>query len=151
MNIRYEIGKITFSSISTFVLALLGENYKLIFLLLCLMLVDTILGHLRAVKINNWKSYNARWGIIGKLIELVLVALMYLCEWTFNIDWLVNVVVIYFSVCEGASIIENIVKGKLNENVPRETLNFLLKLKANIVTIIKKMLNDYFGDGGGSG
>lgn len=151
MTLRCEVAKVFISWISAFVIALLGENYRLIFLLLCLMLADTLLGHLRAIKIKTWKSYNARWGIIGKLIELVLIALMYLCEWTFNIDWLVNTVVIYFCICEGASIVENIVKGKLNDNVPKGTLDFLLKLKSNAIASIKKLLNDYFGDGGDVG
>lgn len=148
MNLKYETAKITFSALSTAVLALLGSNYKLVVLLLVTMAIDTLFGHLRAIKDREWKSYNARWGLVGKLVELVLIALMYLCEWTFGIDWLVNVVVIYFIICEMASIAENVIEGRLNKNIPTEALEFLNKMKQNFLTKFKEWIREFFGGGG---
>ena len=148
-EVRRECVKLTFGALSSAVIALFGSNYKLVILLLCLMAIDTLFGHLRAVKDKKWKSYNARWGLIGKLVELVLISLMYMCEWTFGINWLVNVVVVYFAICEGASIAENIVKGQLNSNVPTETLDFLERMKLNFLTKFKEWIRDFFGGDGG--
>lgn len=146
MDLKMETMKIIVGSAISSFIGLLGNNYRLVILLMVIMAVDTILGHLRAVHNKNWKSYNARWGFIGKLVEIILVALMYICEWTFNINWLVNVVVIYFLICEGASIVENIVQGHLNENVPEALLEVLGKIKTNAVTSIVQKISKLLGD-----
>lgn len=151
MLVKYETFKFSLSSITAALLALLGKNYKVVTLLIVFMAVDTFFGHLRAARNKEWKSYNARWGLIGKLVELVLIMLMYLCEWTFNIDWLVNVVTIYFIICEAASIAENIVKGHLNDNIPADTIEFLEKMQTNFLTKFKEWLRDFFGGGGNNG
>lgn len=148
MTLKTECLKVTFGGLSAAVIALFGENYKLVILLLCLMAIDTLFGHLRAIKDKNWTSYNARWGFVGKLVEIVLIALMYLCEWVFAINWLVNVVCVYFAICEAASIVENVVKGHLNDNVPEDTIEFLTRLKSNFLTKFKEWIRDFFGGGG---
>ena len=145
MDKNTEMLKVTISGIITAIISILGSNYKLVILLLVFMAADTLFGHLRAIKDSKWTSNNARWGMIGKLVELILIALMYVCEWTFGIDWLVNIIVLYFILCEGASIIENVIRGNLNQNVPKELLDILLKAKQNAVTTITKEIKHIFG------
>lgn len=148
MTLRIEVLKVTFGTLSSAAIALLGENYKLVTLLVTLIILDTLLGNLWAKAENEWKSTIARKGIYSKLCELVLVALMYMCEWTFEINWLANAVIIYFSVCEGASVLENM--GKFNSDVPQEAINFFAKVKQNLLTKFTEWIRDFFG-GGDSG
>ena len=145
MHLKTETIKITLGSVTSGVMGLLGSNYKLVVLLIAVMAVDTLFGHLRAVKGKEWTSNEARWGLIGKLVELVLIALMYLCEWTFDIGWLVNAVVTYFIICEGASIAENIVKGHLNDSIPSEIVEYLETLKSNAASSFKEWLKKIVG------
>lgn len=147
MSVKIETFKVIAGSVISGIIALLGSNYKLVILLLAIMGIDTILGHLRAIHNREWTSYNARWGFVGKLVEITLVMLMYICEWCFGINWLVNLVVVYFLICEGASIIENIVQGHLNENVPDTLLEILENAKTNGITAIVKKIQDIFGGG----
>lgn len=151
MTLKTETLKLALSGVPAMLLSVLGSNYKLVILLIVTMTIDTLFGHLRAIKDKEWKSYDARWGLVGKLVELVLIALMYMCEWTFGIDWLVNVCVIYFIICEMASIAENIVKGHLNDNVPAEAVEGLEKLKSNFLTKFREWLKNFFGGGGNNG
>lgn len=146
MTLKYEIAKLTLSSMVSASLALLGENYKLVILLITLIAVDTASGNLWALLEGEWTSTKARKGLYSKLFELVLVALMYMCEWTFEINWLVNAVVLYFAVCEGASVLENI--GRFNDNVPQEALDFLSRMKQNFLTKFKEWIREFFGGGG---
>lgn len=143
MTLKTECLKITFGSVTSAVIALLGQNYKTVLLLITLVIVDTLSGNLWAAVNHEWKSTIARKGIYSKLFELVLVFLMYLCEWAFDINWLVNMVVLYFAACEGASVLENI--SRFNSNVPQESLDFLTHMKQNFLTKFKERIRDFFG------
>ncbi len=144
MDAKIELIKLAIGSAVTTVLHSLGANYKIVVLLICFMAVDTLLGWLGAVKKGTWKSKNARWGAVGKLVELIIIALMYLCEWAFAIDWLISTVTLYFLLCEGASIVENIVNYNLNENVPAGLVELLGKAKNNFVGIVLKKIKKLF-------
>lgn len=144
MDVKTELTKLTAGGIASVAIKMLGANYRLVILLMCLMAADTLLGWLGALKKGEWKSRNARWGAVGKLTELIIIALMYLCEWTFNIDWLIYTITLYFIICEGASIVENIVKYHLSENVPEGLAEMLGKLKTNFVGFIIKKVKSIF-------
>lgn len=146
MDAKIELIKIAIGSAITTVLHCLGTNYKIVVLLIVFMVVDTLLGWLGAMKNGTWKSKNARWGAVGKLVELIIIALMYLCEWAFAIDWLISTVTFYFLLCEGASIIENIVNNHLNENVPTSLADILEKAKKNFVGVLIKKIKIFFGE-----
>lgn len=147
MDAKIELTKIAIGGAISTVLRYLGANYRLVVLLLVLMVVDTLLGWLGAIKNGTWKSKNARWGAVGKLVELIIIALMYLCEWVFAIDWLIGTVTLYFVLCEGASIIENIAGNHLNENIPSALADILSKAKKNFVSnLIKRVKNIFEGD-----
>ncbi len=114
------------------------SNKRLVLLLIAFIAADTGFGHLRALRKGGWSSSNARWGLISKLVELVLVALMYLCEWCFGISGIANAAIIYFIVCEAASIAENI--GDLNGDIPKELPEALKEFRENIIArIISKI------------
>lgn len=144
MDAKIELIKLAIGSAVTTVLHSLGANYKIVVLLICFMAADTLLGWLGAIKRGNWKSKNARWGAVGKLVELIIIALMYLCEWAFAIDWLISTVTLYFLLCEGASIVENIVNNHLNDNIPAGLVDILEKAKKNFVSVVLKRIKGLF-------
>lgn len=146
MDTKIEIIKVAIGGLATAALKCLGANYKIVILLIAFMVVDTVLGWLGAIKKGTWKSKNARWGAVGKLIELIIIALMYLCEWTFAIDWFISTVTLYFLLCEGASIVENIVNNHLNENIPEEIVELFAKAKNNFVGIVIKKIKGIFDE-----
>jgi toxin secretion/phage lysis holin len=145
---KIEAIKVALGGIATICLNCLGANYRIVLLLMAFMVVDTVLGWLGAVKAGTWRSKNARWGAVGKLVELIIIALMYFCEWAFDVGWLISTVTIYFILCEGASIVENIVTYHLNDNVPTELVEILTKAKGSVVSAIVKRIKKLF-DGGG--
>jgi toxin secretion/phage lysis holin len=144
MDTKVEVVKVAIGCFVTSLLKCLGANYKIVLLLICFMVTDTILGWLGNIKKGTWKSKNARWGVVGKLVELIIIALMYLCEWAFAIDWLISAITLYFLLCEGASIIENIVKYHLNDNIPEGLVEVLSKAKNNFVGVVIKKIKSIF-------
>jgi toxin secretion/phage lysis holin len=144
---KTEVVKVAVGAVVTTVLDCLGTNYKIVVVLMCFMVADTVLGWLGVAKKGEWTSKNARWGAVGKLVELIIIALMYLCEWAFAVDWLIKTVTMYFILCEGASIVENIVQYHLNDNVPEDVVDVLKNAKGSVVSVIVKKLKKLF-DGG---
>jgi phage-related holin len=55
----------------------------------------------------------------------------------------------YFILCEGASIVENIVQYHLNDNVPEGLVEVLKKAKGSIVSEIVKKVKRLFDGGEG--
>jgi toxin secretion/phage lysis holin len=141
---KMEAVKVLLGGLATAFFKMLGVNYKIVIVLMCFMVADTVLGWLGAAKKGEWKSKNARWGAVGKLVELIIIALMYLCEWAFDVSWLISTVTIYFILCEGASIVENIVQYHLNDNVPTELVEILTKAKGSVVSAIVKKIKKLF-------
>jgi toxin secretion/phage lysis holin len=146
---KMEAVKVLLGGIATAVFKILGGNYKIVIVLMCFMVADTVLGWLGAAKKGEWKSKNARWGAVGKLVELIIIALMYLCEWAFDVSWLISTVTVYFILCEGASIVENIVQYHLNDNVPESLVEVLKKAKGSVVSEIVKKVKRLFDGGEG--
>lgn len=131
---KTEALKLTASGAAALMARFLGVNYKFVVLLFVLMIFDTLLGWLKAKKLGIWKSSQARWGFAGKIVELMLVALLYLLEWAFGVGFFVNTGLFYFMICEIASMAENIAEGKLNNNIPDEAVKLIEKLQYNVRT-----------------
>ena len=100
------------------------------------MAIDTIIGWLVAKYNHDWQSSKARWGFIGKVVELMFVAMLYLLDWLFNLDSLKYIGITYFIICECASFVENV--AKINNNIPDGLVEILKALKNSIGTNIVK-------------
>ena len=139
--------KLFFSTIIASGAALIGASFKYIVLLALLMAVDTIFGWVKAKKLNKWKSGAARWGFIGKIIELMFIGVLYMLDAAFGTDFLEYMGIFYFGACELASIVENY--AEINGNLPEGTLEFIKKLQFSVGTAImkkiKKVLNSLIG------
>lgn len=142
-----EAVKIGTSTVAAWMLAHLGASYKHIVVLLCFMAADTVIGWLVAKYKGEWKSSKARWGFVGKIIELMFVAMLYLLDWLFAMNHLKYIGIYYFIICEGASFVENI--AKINNNIPEGLVELLRAFQnsigTNIVKWAKKTLDKITG------
>lgn len=132
--------KLFFSTIIASGVSLIGASFKYIVLLVTLMVVDTLFGWVKAKKLNKWKSVSARWGFIGKIIELMFIGVLCMLDAAFEIDFLEYMGIFYFGACELASIIENY--AEINDNLPEGTLEFIKKLQFSIGTAIMKKIKN---------
>lgn len=118
--------------------SIFGQSYKHIVVLLILMLIDTIFGWVKGFKQKNWTSKRARWGATGKIVELILISLLYMVDWIFGLKFTVQIGLYYFIIVEIASIIENYTG--INDNLPKGFTELLVKIKFNIGTsFVKKV------------
>lgn len=146
MNYRVEFIKTYIASMIALLSGALGEDLKYFRLLLAVMLFDTALGWLKAIKLDTWKSKLARLGFSSKLVELALVGLMYKLDYTLGLNFLMRFAIFYYIVIELASIIENIHEGKL-ARIPDGLLELTRELKKSVdKTLINKIKDKFFKD-----
>ncbi len=136
--------KLFMSSIIASGVTLMGVSFKYILVLIVLMIIDTTFGWVKAKKLHKWKSGAARWGFIGKIIELTFVGMLYLLDAAFEITFLEYMGVFYFGACEIASIIENY--AEINNNLPEGTEEIAEKIKFSIGTVITKKIKNTLTD-----
>ena len=119
---------------------IVGESYKHIIVLLLLMAVDTFIGWIKGFKLKKWKSNKARWGAIGKFVELLIIACLYGLDWVFDMDMLKYIGIYYFGICEIASIFENF--AEMGGNVPDGMVALLKEVQYSIGTESVKKVKD---------
>ncbi len=112
----------------------IDSSFKYVLVLIILMAVDTIFGWVKGRKLKKWNSGAARWGAIGKIIELIFVGTLYILDWVFGLDFLKHMGVFYFGVCELASIAENYTE--INSNLPEAIPEILKRLQFSIGTVL---------------
>lgn len=137
-----ETIKLFFSSIIASGAALIGESFKYVGVLAILMTVDTLFGWVKAKKSKKWNSAAARWGAVGKILELMFIGVLYLLDVAFDVKFLEYMGIFYFGACEIASIIENY--AEINKNLPEGTLDLVGKLKFSIGTAVVKKIKKIF-------
>ncbi len=149
---KIEALKFSIGSILGITASFFGETHKHIIALIILMCIDTIFGWVKGFKNGNWKSKKARWGIAGKIVELILISLLYILNWIFEVNFIVYIGLYYFIAVEIASILENY--AEINGNLPNGLVDVLKKLQFNIGTAfvqkIKDFLDKVFENKGGS-
>lgn len=130
INFGIESIKIGLGAFVAMLMNYLGVDFRFVIVLLCSMAVDTVLGWLIALHNKEYKSSKARWGFVGKIVELMFVAMLYLLDWCFDINVLAHTGITYFILCECASVVENV--AKINHNVPQGLVEVLTSFKAGI-------------------
>ena len=121
---------------------IIGDSYKHILVLLLLMSVDTVIGWVKGFKLKKWKSNKARWGAVGKFVELMIIACLYGLDWVFETDVLKYIGIYYFGICEIASIFENF--AEMGGNIPDGTVELLKEVQYSIGTQSVKKIKDAF-------
>ncbi len=148
MNSTIEMTKISLASFLGIFASVFGETHKHIIALIVLMIIDTIFGWVKGFKKGQWTSKKAKWGIAGKIVELLLISLLYVLNWVFKVDFIVYIGLYYFMAVEIASIFENY--AEINGNLPKGFLELLQKLQFNVGTLVvnkvKNFIDKLFGD-----
>ena len=138
MDIKTEKIKTAFASLTALLIFFTGESYQHIIVLILLMAVDTFIGWIKGIKLKEWNSCKARWGAVGKIAELLLIACLYALDWVFSLDFLKYIGIYYFGICEIASVFENF--AEMGGNVPEGTVELLRGLQYSIGTeFVKKI------------
>lgn len=132
-----------------FFVELLGGADRLLTLILHLVIIDFLLGVLCAVRKKKFSSSIARWGFCSKFFYFVIISLCSLIDSTIGDDCFVrNIAIVWFSICEGASILENCTI--LGVPLPEGLVNVLAQAKngfsIRIIDIVKKMLEEFCGE-----
>ena len=135
-----ESVKLFFSGLIAGGAALIGASFKYIIVLIILMLVDTVFGWVKAKKASKWKSRAAKWGFIGKIIELIFIVVLYILDAAFETDFLKYVGIFYFGACELASIVENY--AEINGNLPDGAVEVAEKVQFSIGTVVMRKIKN---------
>ena len=126
---KVEIAKIAISGSLAHLVSGLEENAatRMFILLLLLMFFDTLLGWAKAKKSGEWQSYKARWGILGKIFELIFIAVAFGLDWVFHTGIVKQAFIAYFCLVEIGSLLEN--AYQLGVAIPREVVDMAVKTK----------------------
>lgn len=141
MDSNIEGAKITLASFLGIFASFFGTTQKHLILLIILMSIDTIFGWVKGFKKENWTSKRAKWGIAGKIVELMLICLLYFLNWVFKVEFIVYIGLYYFMAVEIASIFENY--AEINGNLPKGFVELLKKLQFNIGTLAIQKITDF--------
>lgn len=122
-----------FNSISNFfgvvggtIVFLLGGWDTLIMALVVLMSLDYVTGILKGIYNKKLSSKTGRQGIIKKIVVLIVVCLAVLFE-KLGIPALREMVIMFFAVNEGISILEN--ASQMGLPIPDQLKNALLQIR----------------------
>lgn len=110
---------------------MVGGFDALIYVLFMLIVVDFITGLLKAAKKKRFKQQIALWGFWTKIFEVVAIAICVGLDNVFNTEpWLRNIAVIWYSICEGASVLENM--AALKVPLPKGLVKVLVQVKKDL-------------------
>lgn len=141
--------KLAIAVIGGIIASALGGTDKLIYMLLFMVCTDLALGALKGAKNKGFSSSIFFWGLINKAIIFVVVALMVQVDNALGkIGFLRNAFLVWFGICEGASIIEN--SAALGIPWPDGLLKVLVQVRKgfsiNLSKIVQKIIEEYIPD-----
>ena len=105
---------------------LLGGWDTLIMTLVCLMCLDYATGILKGIYNKKLSSKTGRQGIIKKIVTLIVVSLAVALE-KIGIPAMREMVIMFFAVNEGISILEN--ASEMGLPIPDQIKNTLLQIR----------------------
>lgn len=105
---------------------LLGGWDTLIMTLVCLMCLDYTTGILKGIYNKKLSSKTGRQGIIKKIVTLIVVSLAVALE-KLGIPAMREMVIMFFAVNEGISILEN--ASEMGLPIPDQIKNTLLQIR----------------------
>lgn len=146
MENTINIMKIVLSVIVGYIATFLGGFDNLVVLLLILTCCDLLFGSAKGVKNKNFSSSIFFWGLVNKAVIFLVIAIMVKIDLVLGKGGILrNVFIIWFSICEGASIIEN--SAALGIPWPDGLLNILVQVRKgfsiNISKIVQQIIDNY--------
>lgn len=138
--------KVVLALIGGYVATMLGGADNLLYMLLFLTTCDLLLGAAKGAKNKNFASSIFFWGLVNKAVIFMIVAIMVKVDLTLGkFGFLRNAFIIWFSICEGASIIEN--SASLGIPWPDGLLNILIQVRKgfsiNLSKIVQQIIDNY--------
>lgn len=138
--------KVVLALVGGYFASLLGGADKLLFMLLCLVTCDLIFGAAKGTKNKNFASSIFFWGLVNKAVIFMIVAIMVQVDSVLGkFGILRNSFIIWFAICEGASIIEN--TATLGIPWPDGLLNILIQVRKgfsiNLSKIVQQIIDNY--------
>lgn len=110
-----------------FIVSLLGGWDKIITALLILMCLDYFTGIIKAIYNNELSSEIGFKGLAKKVLILVIVMVAVITEQYLGVPAIREIVIMFFSVNEGISILEN--AAQMGLPIPTKLKNVLLQLR----------------------
>lgn len=141
MDMKVELAKLGLSGILGSIASFFGGTEKHVIALVIIMIIDVTMGWMKAIKLGEWRSKKARWGFAGKVAELLLISVMYLLNWVFQVPYLIYISIYYFMLVEVASILENY--AEINGNLPQGIVDVLKKFQTNVGTLAVKNVEEF--------
>ena len=136
--------KLMSTAILGFISAVVGGFDSLFIFYITLIIFDYILGAFKAIKTKTFASSLMFWGFINKILSICFVAIGFALDNLLNLCILRNMFIIWFTLCESASILENTVV--LGLNLPQGLTEILLQVKQgfsiNFLNVVKKIIED---------
>lgn len=125
--------------------AYLGIDANVVEVLFILMVVDTILGSVKAIQLGNKFTFKKlMWGIVTKLSVLIIPMVIALVAkgLSFDFKWFVLAILNILIVAEGFSAISNILSIKTKKNVENvDFISMLLKsVRKGLANLVNKLL-----------
>lgn len=138
--------KVIISVCGGFLSAAVGGLDGLLQFYIGLFLCDLCVGSLKAIKNKNFASSVLFWGFINKVIALAVIAILTSLDKVLGLnDTLRNIAIIWFSICEGASLLENL--AILGLPIPDGLRNILIQVKKgfniNLTKVVKQIIENY--------
>lgn len=126
--------------------AVLGGLDGLLQFYIALFMCDLCVGSLKAIKNKNFASSVLFWGFINKVIALAVIAILTSLDRVLGLNnTLRNISIIWFSICEGASLLENL--AILGLPIPDGLRNILIQVKKgfniNLTKVVKQIIDNY--------
>lgn len=141
-----SILKIVIAVTGSFIASALGGADSLTTLLLILASCDILFGGAKGIKNKNFSSSIFFWGLINKAVIFLVIAIMVKVDAAIGkVGFLRNAFIIWFSLCESASMIEN--SASLGVPWPDGLLNVLVQVRKgfsiNISKIVQQIIENY--------
>lgn len=146
MNNTIDYVKAAVSLAGGFLSASLGGVDGLLQFFIILFMCDLCFGALKAIKNKNFASSVLFWGFINKVIALAVIAILTKLDAVLGFNnTLRNIAIIWFSLCEGASLLENL--AILGLPIPDGLRGILVQVKKgfniNLTKVVKQIIDNY--------
>lgn len=126
----------------------LGGYDAMLSLFAWLVMADFLLGCLGGIREKDFSSTIAKWGFVTKFAYFVVIALCVKLDVIVGKDcFFRNIAIVWFSLCEGASVLEN--TARLGVPLPAGLVEVLVQAKKGfsirVTDIVKKIVLEYSG------
>ena len=125
-----------------FIFAYLGVEAEAFLILMAFMILDSVLGAVKALRLGNKFSFNKLlWGYVLKLSFLIVPLVVALLGRSLSYDFssVVNITISILTVAEAYSIMGNIYSAK--NKIEVENIDAISLLLINLRCLIKKILS----------